>query len=205
MLSSPRRTKAERCPWPSRPPLSARRRSSPVSRSPRGATSPARMPARCCAGGVLDHDPLSEGHAARPSLPRRPPHRRAGGDLLGIERADGDIERLLASVAPELERSLGAGLHRGDGGQGLRRALDRLAVDTEQHAAGLDAAFSAGLPFSTCATSAPRGAVRPKDCASDWLTSWIETPRRPRSTLPCCTSCVLTWATSTGVANASPW
>ena len=40
-------------------------------------------------------------------------------------------------------------------------------------------AFSAGLSFSTLPMSAPLVSGRPKVCASDWLSGWMPTPRRP--------------------------
>src|SRR3989454_4273279 len=45
-------------------------------------------------------------------------------------------------------------------------------------------ACSAGLSSLTSLTSAPCVCVNPNDLARSWVTSWIPTPRYPRTTLP---------------------
>ena len=71
---------------------------------------------------------------------------------------------------------------------------------------GLRPARSAGLPFSTLATSAPAGRSRPKESASAWFTSCTATPSLACSTLPCATiwSLILV-ARSIGMENDTPW
>ena len=66
-------------------------------------------------------------------------------------------------------------------------------------------ALSAGLPFSTELTSAPRGRSRPNEVARSRVTSWITTPMRPRATRPLSRSCFwMSSATSIGMANDRP-
>jgi len=66
-------------------------------------------------------------------------------------------------------------------------------------------ALSAGLPFSTEFTSAPRARSRPNEVAMSRVTSWITTPMRPRDTRPLSRSCFCTSrATSIGIANERP-
>ena len=66
-------------------------------------------------------------------------------------------------------------------------------------------ALSAGLPFSTEFTSAPRGRSSPKEVARSRVTSWITTPMRPRATRPLSRNCFwMSSATSIGIANDRP-
>ena len=67
-------------------------------------------------------------------------------------------------------------------------------------------ALAAALSFCTEPTSAPAVDFKPKFCANAWLTSWMVTPRRPCSTLPCfCSWSSTCIAMSIGTANARPW
>src|SRR6516165_9655097 len=82
--------------------------------------------------------------------------RLAGGRLLGLAAPIGDalllllelrhldVERLLLAVAPQRETCVGSRTHRGDLARELAEALDRTAVDGEDHVPGGDSGARGG-------------------------------------------------------------
>src|SRR5690606_6576597 len=69
----------------------------------------------------------------------------AGRALLWLLKlGDAHLELSLPAVAPDRELRLGAGPHGGDDGGQLARALDRLAVDADDHVAGLNPRLGCG-------------------------------------------------------------
>ena len=91
---------------------------------------------------------------------------------------------LRLAVAPDLERDRRARRELGDQRRQVGRARDRLAVELEDHVARLDAGLRRRAVLLHGAHQRAAGlSCRPKFSASDWFTSWIDTPRRPCS--PC--------------------
>ena len=222
MLASPRRTRSATVPFAL---SAARRRSSTrlhrravhrgddVARTDAGARRGAARPARprgparrrraaFCSSAV-------SGRTARPSLPLR--SRRTAAALRASARllssSDRDGERLLLAVAPHLERRpwCRAWCCATSGGSSVE-LLDRLAVEREDHVAGLEARLlrrAARLDLRRPARrAAARGRTNPRAARSR-----PGCRRRCGRARPC--RCLTSWsltfvATSIGIANETP-
>src|ERR1044071_5355255 len=104
----------------------------------------AALDARACRGarGVLDHQVvivLTQGEAELAGVVAAPRSRLGARPLLGLELGPGHRDRALRAVAPDVEVRLRSRLHRRDERRQLGRAVDRLAIDREEHVARLDA------------------------------------------------------------------